>query len=1380
MGRQWVMTMRYFIPIYPALIVLAAWGVVELIKRARGAERLGTLKRILAYGTLIIVAGFTLLWAAMYTNVYRNQLTRVQASTWVFENVPGDFMMTIESPDNVMVSMNGGQFQTPSIPPIQIGIPRTADFPEEDIVARVTRFNDALSSSIQTFVAPGTGTVSSIYAPHLSDVNNDPEPETLHFTITRVSDGEVLADTTLSQNLTSETSIVGDPVTITLDEPFEVTEGEQYQFMVELVDGGPVISGGSIFTWEGAWDDPIPVGVCTLPDGLSLADNPPPGLIDDSRECNRRDPWFGYYNGYTQDIVYEDVPEKRDFLLTTLNNSDYIAISSNRFYDTLSRNPIRWPMTNRYYDALFSGELGYDLVATFQETYELGPLRVSDQYLPTYDAPEWLNEFESEEAFSVYDHPVVFIFKKSDDYDPQVAQEILYGVPLMRVNDALVFNNCPEDTDLWYCDPTLVSVAPLSSENAAKAPTMLWLTDDMRETQYSNGTWSERFDSSSPVNTNPVVSVVSWYLVLVVCGLAAFPLLFSLLPGLADRGYAVSKFMGMFLVGWVTWYLASAKIPVWWRGGIIAAMIALFLLGLVLLWKRRSEFVEFIRKRWKLLLVIEVITLAAFLFFLFVRLQNPDLWHDSFGGEKPMNFAYFNAVLRSTIFPPYDPWYSGGFINYYYFGYVIVGVPTLLLQMMPSIAYNLILPTLFATAGIGAFAVAFSVVNALRERLSDGSLRKLGNPYVAGVAALLLAVVLGNLDTPRVALSGVASLGGYTRMENMQEFLAEEYTQANGQPPSDAAMLDIMQQARQNRVGDRLRYEAKTIGDIITALGRGVVALANGNPLYVSADRWFWAPSRVLSEQPVDSGGAITEMPIFTFIYGDMHAHMISMPMQFFIFAFVLNEVLVAGNDKRSNLARWLALAVGAITVGMLRATNTWDWITYMILGTAGVAFAWWLRWSEHKYLLPLNRRSVTDFVLRVGGFVAMTFIAVLPFTTWYTSTYNRVLPWEGNRTPIWAYFDIHGLFLFLVFSLLVWETGRWLRSVKVRSLRGKFELLLALVVIVVALLVAALILSMMSYQVSLIALPLLVWTVILFFRQGQSRSMQFVMALTGLSLGLTLGVEYVVLDGDIGRQNTVFKFYMQVWLMLSVVCGAAFAWLIRSMGQWRGGIRAAWLITLVVLVAVASLFPIMASRGKSVYRMPPAPNEDGTTPDIPFTLDGAAFMQYARRFEGDDDITAVDPELVPFPLEEDYNMIRWLQENIEGTPTIIEGLGDDTQYRWNGRVSIYTGLPAVIGWNFHQRQQRTLEPMGRIVEMRNANVNAFYETHSIGAAWQILQFYGVDYVIVGRLEEAYYNAEGLAKFDQMVEEGLLEVVWQEGETTVYRVNHDAQLAERG
>ncbi len=69
-------------------------------------------------------------------------------------------------------------------------------------------------------------------------------------------------------------------------------------------------------------------------------------------------------------------------------------------------------------------------------------------------------------------------------------------------------------------------------------------------------------------------------------------------------------------------------------------------------------------------------------------------------------------MLRSTVFPPLDPWFAGGYINYYYFGYVIVGAPVKLIGLNPSVAYNLILPTLYAMTGIGVFSIAYNWVRA--------------------------------------------------------------------------------------------------------------------------------------------------------------------------------------------------------------------------------------------------------------------------------------------------------------------------------------------------------------------------------------------------------------------------------------------------------------------------------------------------------------------------------------------------------------------------------------------------------------------------------------------------------------------------------------------
>jgi len=83
---------------------------------------------------------------------------------------------------------------------------------------------------------------------------------------------------------------------------------------------------------------------------------------------------------------------------------------------------------------------------------------------------------------------------------------------------------------------------------------------------------------------------------------------------------------------------------------------------------------------------------------------------------------------------------------------------------------------------------------------------------------------------------------------------------------------------------------------------------------------------------------------------------------------------------------------------------------------------------------------------------------------------------------------------------------------------------------------------------------------------------------------------------------------------------------------------------------------------------------------------------------------------------------------------------------------------------------------MGRTIELRAANVNAFYLTRDIAQAWRFLEWYDVQYIIVGRLERAYYPAESLEKFGQMVALGLLEVVFEEGQSVIYRVVDGAAL----
>lgn len=1395
MGRVWVMTMRYYLPLYSSLAIIAAWALWEIWKLARQPGREPLSARLLlvifaailgaipafhiinsiplnatalaAFGlglTLMVaailpglrhirpvilvafVAGFTVLWGAMFTNgIYGQQSARIQAANWLRTSIPGDFALAIDgAPDGT--------------PLINLGLMNSraeSSTSPDALFTAATRLETQVPQYID-FTVPATGPVYEIFAPHLGDPFNDDAEEIIQFSITRVDDPLLtpLGEATLTANLSRDSHVLGESYRIPLNTPFMAEAGVRYRFKVEAFKG-PILVAGSVVLTEGDWDDRLTtVRVCQR-EGMEQYSNLPAGAFR-IEECAVIEPWYGLVHSYDLALSYPvDEPLKEQSFINGLEVGDYITITSNRFYDTVTRNPLRWPQSTRYYEALFSGELGFDLVATFHRHYELGPLSVSDQHLPIYESPRWMNEYEADEAFHVYDHPVVFVFQKRPDYDHQRATAILTSVSTTRIEQ--LFAQPGEFGE------QLLGVVYWTSLQADEARLGLMQPPDILAINTAGGTWAERFNRESLLNTNQIAGALAWWLVMMFYGWVVWPLLARVFPRLPDRGYGIAKVVGLLLVAWIAWTGASIQLPLWNQGGIAFTLGALALLSIALSWSQRRSLWAWVRENRNQILLIEGLSFALFIAFIGVRLTNPDLWHSYKGGEKPMDFAYFNAILRSTIFPAIDPWFADGYLNYYYFGFVLVGSPVLLLQIVPSFAYNLIIPTLFAVTGIGAFSAAFNITASWNNTGADTHARKQhrsANPYAAGIMALLLCVVLGNLDTIRVLGNGLARLGGYQTPLGIQDYFQRQYMERYAISQDGVLVLPFERELELSAritapsVFDHIEYELANSTALVRGLVSGTVAALGGSPLPIGSDRWYWGPSRVLAETPGVEGNAITEMPYFTFLYGDLHAHMINLPVLLLVIIFVFHEVRQAETAQRDRISQFLAVAIGAVAVGLINAINTWDWPGFLLFSVIGLGYAWWLRWRT------INRTSLLDMLFYIGGFLLLSRAAALPYTTYYAATYGSLQLWDGGKTPIWAYFDIHGLFLFLIFSLLVWDTARWFRTIRMSNLRGQANV--ALIMLLMGLLAALLImgLSLMGYQVVLIAVPLILWMIPLFFRRGQSREMQFVIVVTGLALAMTLGVEFIVLSGDIGRQNTVFKFYMQAWILLSVAGGAAFAWVLCNIDSWSGWLRYLWSLPLAVLFGIALMFPVMATRGRAMDRM---------VPDLPITLDGMDYMQRTEHVLLDYG--------VPISLADDYTIIRWMQDNVQGSPVIMEGRSAASEYRWNGRIAIYTGLPSVLGWRFHQTQQRTFDPLPRLVNQREENIKTFYNTESLEAAVRMLRHYRVQYVVVSTMERTITTPEGLAKFQDMASMGLLRVAYQVGESILYEVDQAALTA---
>src|SRR5207237_6582637 len=113
--------------------------------------------------------------------------------------------------------------------------------------------------------------------------------------------------------------------------------------------------------------------------------------------------------------------------------------------------------------------------------------------------------------------------------------------------------------------------------------------------------------------------------------------------------------------------------------------------------------------------------------------------------------------------------------------------------------------------------------------------------------------------------------------------------------------------------------------------------------------------------------------------------------------------------------------------------------------------------------------------------------------------------------------------------------------------------------------------------------------------------------------------------------------------------------------------VRPAWVALLAIFVLAAVAYPVLASKGKIGLRFT----------DLPLSLDGMQYMEYAQYSDDGRDLD----------LPADANAIRWLQDTVVGTPVVLEGRSP--VYRWGSRISIYTGLPTILGWDVHQGQQR-------------------------------------------------------------------------------------------
>jgi YYY domain-containing protein len=1229
-------TMRYQLPIYPLLCMMAAWFLFELPKIKKKTENgpqtvvnrpLSVVSALVGVTVLVLTA----VWAFAFQSIYLRPETRIAASRWIFQNVSG--------PVNVRIkTVADGIYNQPLPMPTDMVIPPGAPY-------------------TLPFAPKYSGQVFEVVLGHAMD--SQTSPSTLVLSMYSAFAPEVpLAITSELVDFESTDDPRGPSVTFSFDEPVPVIEDQLYFFKIETLGSGLVISGSYIAN-ETNYDWGLPFRV----DGY--------------------DAFGGIYRGDVDLHMYwDDNAAKLTNFVNTLSAADYIIIPTNHQYAQITRIPERFPLTTYYYRELlgcpesediikcyetaqpghYKGSLGFELVKVFESYPTFGPLVINDE--------------SAEEAFTFYDHPKVLIFKKTDSFDVNKVAALLGTVDLTKAVHLL-----PKQV-AGYKD--------------------LLLPEFRLAAQRAGGTWSELFNYDWIQNKYPFVGALIWYVFIFLLGLVAYPITRSALAGFRQYAYPLSRIVGLVLLAWISWMSGSVGIPYTRVSiGVAFAIIAVTSFGLWMM--RRNQFKAEWNSGRQFFTLVEIIFLAFFVIDLLIRLGNSDMWHPSKGGERPMDFSYFNAVLKSTSFPPYDPWFAGGYINYYYYGFVLAGTPVKLLGIVPSIAYNFILPTWFALIAIGAFAVGWNLL--VTDKDSEGGLQP--SALVSGLAASTMAIFLGNLGTVQMifrALQRMAAPAGVI--------------------PEDVTLLQ------------RWIWAFK-----------GIYLLFTGGILPIGRGEWYWNPSRVI---PTGPGNEITEFPLFTLLYSDLHAHMLVMPLTLFIIAWAVSFIKSRAQMSRTE---WIAtFVIGALMIGALKPTNTWDLYTFFPFAALAVLYAInrHYEWGNRFHLPDWLGRAMFSIVFVVGLYLLGS-LMYSPFDHWYSQAYNSVEPWIASRTPLSSYFTHWGLFLFIITAWLLWEVREWMAATPVSHLKKLHNYQLLIEIGLAAVLALFAFFIMEGVRIALVAFPLAVLAGLLLLRPNMPGVKRAVLLMIGTGLALTLAVEVITLRGDIGRMNTIFKLYMQVWILFAVSTAAAFGWLLEAFPNWTLRWRTIYQTGLYLLLAGAFLFTVTATTDKI---------SDRITDVTPHTLDGMTYMDYAQHPDGG-----------MMDLSEDYRAIRWMQDNVQGSPVIVEA--NCTEYRWCTRFTIYTGLPGVVGWNWHQRQQRGFAAPTAITD-RVSEIGMFYTTQDVEWARTFLKKYMVKYFVVGQLERNIYPAfdpavDGLSKFEKY-DGRYWKKVYHDKNTTIYEV----------
>lgn len=499
--------------------------------------------------------------------------------------------------------------------------------------------------------------------------------------------------------------------------------------------------------------------------------------------------------------------------------------------------------------------------------------------------------------------------------------------------------------------------------------------------------------------------------------------------------------------------------------------------------------------------------------------------------------------------------------------------------------------------------------------------------------------------------------------------------------------FSLVRQMLANRMETETHKNRELIATLGGLLAGGAVSLS-GNMHYVIYSKiipfiqklkgianedsyWFPDATRYIGHDPETMDQTIHEFPSYSFVLGDLHAHMINV---FFVLTVLGLLYAWLKHNKGKSWCQPIVVICG-LFLGIFQFSNTWDFAIYYVVICGTLFFGNLKRYSDEM------RKGIGWSVVQWLELLGISILAAIPFHLSFDSGMAQGIVISQNHSAfyqlcvLWALpFLVCGAFMiYYLTGMFKVRLGKFMEQTQGSDLYAAILSLCAM---------------------GLVVIPELVYVRDIYEETSARSNTMFKLTYQAYIL-FALAMAYVLIRFIAGSQKLVIRVY---GIVMTCVLLSTFGYIGNAVNGWFGNVF-----------------------DRSGYQ----------------TLDATLFL------END------------FP--DDASAIRWLNENIEGRPVVLEANGDS--YSGYERVSAMTGLPTVMGWYVHEWLWRNDTDD---LNLKAADIQTIYTSQDEARVRELLEYYDVSYLFIGSCEREKYP-----DMDEEFLKSLGEVVFEEGAAIV-------------